>query len=70
VGAINGQEEEQKVVLELPFLEEGEYMMEIINDGDNDRSFRYAKKPFKPGDSLEIEMRPRGGFVVVLNLLD
>lgn len=70
IGAINGQEEEQKTVLEMPFLNEGKYMMEIIKDGDDDRSFRYAKKPFKPGESLEIAMRPRGGFVVVINLLD
>ena len=70
VGAISGQEEEQKVLLTLPFLAEGEYMLGIINDGDNDRSFRYAKKPFKPGDQIEIGMRPRGGFVIEINLLE
>jgi alpha-glucosidase len=70
VGAINGQEEEEKVLLTLPFLVEGEYMLGIINDGDNDRSFRYAKKPFKPGDQMEIGMRPRGGFVIEINLLE
>jgi len=70
IGAINGQEEVQKVILDLPFISEGEYMMEIINDGDKDRSFRYAKKPIKPGNSIEITMRARGGFVAVLKSLD
>jgi hypothetical protein len=70
LGAINGQEESLKILIDLPFLTEGEFMMEIINDGEKDRSFRYAKKPLKPGDTVELMMRPRGGFVAVINLLD
>jgi len=70
LGAINGAGESQEVLLDLPFLPEGEHMMEIINDGDDDRSFRYAKKPVRSGDRIEVIMRPRGGFVAVVNSLD
>jgi hypothetical protein len=70
IGAINGQAEDQQVLLTLPFLEEGDYMMSIIGDGEKERTFRYAKKPYKPGDSMEIGMRPYGGFVAVVNLLE
>jgi len=57
-------------MLTLPFLEEGEYMMSIISDGDKERSFRYAKKPYKPGNDMEIVMQPFGGFVAEVNLLE
>jgi alpha-glucosidase len=70
IGAINGQEEEQKVALTLPFLKEGDYMMAIIGDGDKERSFKYSKKPFRPGDRMEIAMHPFGGFVAEVNLLE
>ncbi|MBR9999056.1 MAG: glycoside hydrolase family 97 catalytic domain-containing protein, partial [Cyclobacteriaceae bacterium] len=70
VGGINGQDVEQQVILDLPFLLDGKYMMEIINDGDSEKTFRYAKKPFKSGDRPEISIRPRGGFVAVLKSID
>jgi alpha-glucosidase len=66
IGGINGQDEDQQVVLDAPFLSKERYMMEIIQDGEKERTFRYAKKPWKSGDRPELTMRPNGGFVVVL----
>ncbi len=66
IGGINGQDEAEEVVLSLPFITRGNYLMEIINDGRDDRSFLFSKKPFKPGDEVIIDMKPRGGFVAVL----
>ena len=70
IGAINGQEQEQQVALDLPVTGEGSYMMEIITDGEKERTFRYAKKPWKSGDRPELSMQPKGGFVVVLKPLE
>ncbi len=70
IGAINGQDTGQTVTLTLPFLTGGEHMLELINDGDDERSFRYSKKPLKPGNSIEVTMEPNGGFVITAMLLE
>jgi len=61
-GGINGTDESRTVELELPFIKEGSYLAEIITDGEKDRSFMYYKKPFNNTASLQLEMKPFGGF--------
>jgi hypothetical protein len=59
---INGSDEPRSVDLQLPFIKEGSYLAEIITDGEKERSFMYYKKPFDNTTSLNIEMKPLGGF--------
>jgi hypothetical protein len=61
-GGINGSDEPRSVELNLPFIDEGSYLAEIITDGEKDRSFMYYKKPFTSTTSLMLEMKPFGGF--------
>ena len=37
-------------------------MAEIITDGEKERSFLFYKKPFNKDTSLNIELKPYGGF--------
>jgi len=61
-GGINGTDEEIKVNLKLPYIKEVSYLAEIITDGNKDRSFMYYKKPFNASKTLELSMKPNGGF--------
>lgn len=66
IGAINGLNEDKNVEVKLPFVTEGNYLLEIISDGKDDRSFQFSKKQFEPGDSVSVSLRPHGGFTGVL----
>ena len=66
VGGINGQTKEQSVTLSMPFIDEGEYLIEIITDGEKPKSFLYYKKPFGRDIRLPITLKPRGGMVARL----
>jgi hypothetical protein len=59
---INGINETLNIDLKLPFIKEGSYLAEIITDGEKERSFMYYKKPFNNTTSLNIELKPFGGF--------
>jgi len=61
-GGLNGTNEVINVDLKMPFIKEGSYLAEIITDGKKDRSFMYYKKPFNNTTSLDIELKPLGGF--------
>ena len=62
--------ESRELKLELWFLDEGEYMVEIIKDGINAASrgedYILEKRLYKKGDSLCIEMAPGGGIALKL----
>jgi len=61
-GGINGTSDTLNIDLNLPFIQEGSYLAEIITDGAKDRSFMYFKKPFNNSSSLTIKIKPFGGF--------
>jgi hypothetical protein len=61
-GGINGTKETISIDFQLPFIEEGSYLAEIITDGEKERSFIYYKKPFNNSTSLSLELKPLGGF--------
>jgi alpha-glucosidase len=66
LGGINGMNEEKRIKINLPFMDEGSYLLEIITDGEKERSFMYFKKPFNNKTELPLTLKPRGGFVAKL----
>ena len=66
VGGINGQEAQQDTRVEMSFLDQGSWQLTLIRDGESDRSFATASRPVTPKDTIEVVMRPRGGFVMKL----
>ena len=63
IAGLNGKDEAQSFQLDLSFLGPGNYIMNIIKDGDNDKSFSYESLKVNNGDLYKVECLPRGGFV-------
>ena len=66
VGGINGQEAQQNARVDMSFLGQGPWQLTQIRDADTDRSFATSSRPVTPNDTIEVVMRPRGGFVMRL----
>lgn len=62
VAALNGQDAPRTVTPELPFVE-GQWDGTLITDGDSAHGF--SQSTIRSGE--QVEMRPRGGFVVVID---
>jgi hypothetical protein len=52
------------------WLKRGRYELTTIGDGAEARSFDCATRPWEAGQSFEVKMAPRGGFVAVLKRLE
>jgi hypothetical protein len=65
VGGINGLNEEQEISFDLPFIK-SETQIKIITDGIESGTFSTSSKKIN-GKSIKVSLRPRGGFVAVLN---
>ena len=52
------------------WLKSGRYELTTIGDGAGARSFDCATRPWETGQSFEVKMAPRGGFVAVLKRLE
>jgi len=66
LGGINGQDTEKTLDLDLSFLGEGEYQVNIIKDGADPASFDFSEATLDASNPLELSMLPKGGFVVTL----
>src|SRR5262249_14990930 len=66
VGGINGQETAQAAKVDLAFLGPGAWTMTLIRDGDQDRALRTESRAVQPAATVDVAMRPRGGFVMRL----
>ncbi|HSL22436.1 MAG TPA: glycoside hydrolase family 97 catalytic domain-containing protein [Vicinamibacterales bacterium] len=66
VGGLNGQDAPADAHVSLAFLEAGRWTATIIRDGAEDRSFQSEARAVSPADTIDLPMRPRGGFVVRL----
>lgn len=65
LAGISSQAETQKLTLDLSALKVGSKAVTLITDGDTNRSF--IQKPATViNNKLEVEIKPNGGFVVVL----
>ena len=66
IGGINSQTENQKVIIDISKLKTPDgNSVTLITDGDTNRSF-IQKQTSVTDSKLEVEMKPNGGFVVVL----
>lgn len=70
IGGLNGKDETETLVVNLDFLGEGTYSLDLIKDGKDDQSFSSENVTLKNGDTLKIECLPRGGFVAVIKNVD
>jgi hypothetical protein len=65
VGAINGEEKEKTIKLNIDFLQSStKYKMIVIKDGDNTSSFDISEQAANHNDSIEIKLLPKGGAVL------
>jgi alpha-glucosidase len=66
VGGINGHDTPSTVRVALDFLKDGQWLGQVITDGDTDRAFSGLQMdvPQQPGMVRNIPMRARGGFVM------
>ena len=48
----------------LDFLRSGSWTLTLIRDGDSDRTFDSSSRGVAATDRVDVEMRPRGGFVM------
>lgn len=65
VAGINGEEESKTVEFELSFLDNSAESL-LITDGDQRLSFNREELETSPEDTLTIEMKPNGGFVILV----
>ncbi len=66
ISGINGQKDMMDLSVEIPYITEGQYSMNLITDGKDDKSFAHEKKVFKAGESIGLKMLANGGFVAYL----
>jgi hypothetical protein len=61
IGGINGENRDQEITFDLPFLA-NETVLEIITDGGEPATFSTAKLKTN-GRGIKVKLQPRGGFV-------
>jgi hypothetical protein len=64
VGALNGQETPETVDVSFDFLAAGSWQVTLVRDGSSDRTFDTRSRIVNAMESMEVIMRPRGGFVM------
>ena len=69
IGGLNGKDESQKLQMKFDFLKEENYSLQIIKDGNDDKSFSYESIKIKKGDTVKIDCLPRGGFAGILEII-
>ena len=62
IGGINGKDTVKTVEFNLGFLPEGEFTLNLITDGRDDRSFNFAGLSIDSKKKVKITMMPYGGF--------
>jgi hypothetical protein len=65
-GGLNGKDEAQELELNFNFLGKGNYNLQLIKDGNDDKSFSYDSVKVKKGNTIKVDCLPRGGFVGVI----
>ncbi len=66
VGGINGESADQPVKIDLSFLEEGEFDILLIQDGETTKEFFIENSIIQSGQSIELTMPALGGFTARL----
>ncbi len=63
LGGLNGLDTSVSLNVDFGFLDEGNYVLHILQDGADDTTFAADSIPIVPGDIITIPCLPRGGFV-------
>ncbi|MCK5277846.1 MAG: glycoside hydrolase family 97 C-terminal domain-containing protein [Cyclobacteriaceae bacterium] len=66
VGGINGEPKDQSVKIDLTFLDEGEFDMLLIKDGETSKDLSIEKLKIQKNHSIELVMSAFGGFAIRL----
>jgi hypothetical protein len=66
ISGINGEKNIKDLTIEIPFVAEGQYALNLIADGKDNKDFGNETKDFKAGDKIAVKMLGNGGFVAVL----
>ncbi|SFA40759.1 Glycosyl-hydrolase 97 C-terminal, oligomerisation [Pedobacter suwonensis] len=66
IGGLNGQEDAKVLQFNLDFLNKKQANINIIRDGENDKSFKSQMQVWRKGQPVKINCLPRGGFVAVV----
>jgi len=66
IGGLNGKEQAQTLILNFDFLGDGDFHLQLIKDGKDEKSFSSETIKINKGDTLTVDCLPRGGFVGVV----
>ncbi|HET8655083.1 MAG TPA: glycoside hydrolase family 97 catalytic domain-containing protein [Longimicrobiaceae bacterium] len=64
VGGISGEETALHLPVDLSFLGAGSYDLLLIRDGADPRSFQSQRRVVRAGDTIPVDVLPRGGFAM------
>jgi alpha-glucosidase len=66
IAGLNGELSNKTLNVTLPFLNKGNYQLNLISDGDNSGAFHFTQNDYKPGDTFTVKMLGKGGFAATL----
>lgn len=66
IGGLNGKDSAQTLKVNFDFLGGGNYNLQLIKDGNNEKSFSYESLNITKGDTIKVYCLPRGGFAGIL----
>jgi hypothetical protein len=66
IGGLNGKDETQTLEINFNFLGKGDYHLQLIKDGNDDKSFSYDSIIVNKDNTINVDCLPRGGFVGVM----
>ncbi|WP_194775348.1 glycoside hydrolase family 97 protein [Pararhodonellum marinum] len=67
IGYINGLEESRTVEVDFGFLENGNFEVELLADGEDHQSFSFGQTDTEQGNTPSVNVLPFGGFVMKLS---
>jgi hypothetical protein len=70
IGGLNGKDKAQTLALHFNFLDDGQFNLYLIKDGNDNQSFSYDSVNVKKGNTIQVDCLPRGGFVGVITAIN
>lgn len=70
IGALNGKDTPQTLMLQFNFLTTGTYELQLIKDGNDDKSFSSEKIKIKKDGTIKVDCLARGGFVGIIKRIE
>jgi hypothetical protein len=66
IAGINSEKDSKEIAIELPFIANGQFEMDLITDGMDITKFSSQQLNFKAGDKFNVKVLGNGGFVATL----